>query len=416
MASTPQTPKDHAIYVSAPTSPSVWSLHSLQFYSAPASPTDSDNEFSQRKMEMNEDFNSNFDDFEFETSKNFGPGGFGFETSGPFECLSDDQERQVKEKQPQRGDSLPTMAFADELFYNGLVMPLKLPPRLQYVNDTKRVGLNSTASSPRSPGSGFRMPFSWWTMSDDDFDPFTVALEKVKGEKRRKNHANHHRRSRSLSPFRTTTPKRSNDDSEGWNQDQDKLGSPLELKQYQFGPNPDGPKESKGSAYARWVRDQNQQMGLKKSPNAETSPKGPSKTKGWFRKGVKPVKMEQEGAINPTSTTIPWPKVKKGERSEESGEGSCYVETRVQKVGRFLMRYASFGRENNEDKPIEQEKALVKASYFRGLSFSFKGNANRNGKKKKVHGESNMAIAKAWPRPKLTLCLGYGIGSPRART
>ncbi|MED6172003.1 hypothetical protein PIB30_046085 [Stylosanthes scabra] len=109
------------------------------------------------------------------------------------------------------------MAFADELFNDGKVLPLepppalKLPPRLIRNNgDSGSVvasAQSSTLTSPKSPALVLRMlPFSRHSLWNDDFDPFAVALEKVKDDKRGNSSSkakNDLRRTRSLSPFRS---------------------------------------------------------------------------------------------------------------------------------------------------------------------------------------------------------------------
>ncbi|KAL9315710.1 hypothetical protein ACSQ67_016711 [Phaseolus vulgaris] len=174
----------------------------MYFYSAPTSlrlklrtPFDSQTCPTTPRETAYEDANSTMDEFEFETSRRFNS------------SVSDlDSETDPKDYENPFGDSLHSKAFADELFCDGKVLPLmpplKLPPRLH------KIGVSSIhrskLASPRSPGSMFRLRFSRHTLWNDDFDPFMVALEKVRGEKRRKPNARHvFRRSRSLSSFRS---------------------------------------------------------------------------------------------------------------------------------------------------------------------------------------------------------------------
>lgn len=124
--------------------------------------------------------------------------GFEFETGRGY-------VRQSEEQQKVCGDSLPTMAFADELFCDGKVMPLKLPPRLFQKGDHGNImssTQSSTVTSPKSPGSMLRLPFS--RLWKDDFDPFMVALEKVREDKRGNSKAKHDLR-RTRSHCDTTT-------------------------------------------------------------------------------------------------------------------------------------------------------------------------------------------------------------------
>ncbi|CAA2991959.1 Hypothetical predicted protein [Olea europaea subsp. europaea] len=113
------------------------------YYSALASPS--------RKIwipsKQKDDQNSDFDDFEFETSNKFS-GCLAFEWSKKFEGSGCNQDVTIKERHREREDSLPSMAFADELFLNGLAMPLELPPRLQYDIDAQSISLRLFASTP----------------------------------------------------------------------------------------------------------------------------------------------------------------------------------------------------------------------------------------------------------------------------
>lgn len=203
MSSASSCSKEMFCFYSAPTSPSRLKLREhTGFQTGPSTP---------RGYEA-EDVNSNFNEFEFETSRRFNHSELGgTETNQkdvkvkPF-----DHKQEQQEQQRLCGDSLlPTMAFADELFCDGrvlpLIPPLKLPPRLLQKGDGNNLSTqSSTVTSPRSPGSVFRLPFSRHSLWNDGFDPFMVALEKVREEKRGKPKGNHGlRRSRSLSPLRS---------------------------------------------------------------------------------------------------------------------------------------------------------------------------------------------------------------------
>ncbi|GMI89084.1 hypothetical protein HRI_002577700 [Hibiscus trionum] len=160
---------DDSFYMSAPTSPrrSSPEVGGLCFFSVPTSPTKT------TLKSAYQDWTSNGDEFEFE-----------FETSRRFIV----GEREAAESQPE--ESLPAMAFADELFHDGKVMPLKPPPGLQHHHKQ-----SSILSSPRSSSGGLRLSFQRRSLWNDDFDPFMAALKNVKEEK-----AKNHRRARSLSP------------------------------------------------------------------------------------------------------------------------------------------------------------------------------------------------------------------------
>ncbi|KAF8039632.1 hypothetical protein BT93_B1991 [Corymbia citriodora subsp. variegata] len=141
------------------------------------------------------------------SSKDGHGGDFEFGTSRRFEdvVLGKPARRQQHQQQeePQKRESpreQPCMAFADELFCDGRVKPLKLPPRLQNDGaDGSRAQTPgaSPATSPRDAGVRKRLARqrSLW---DDNFDPFEAALESVRAEERDVGR----RRSRSLSPFR----------------------------------------------------------------------------------------------------------------------------------------------------------------------------------------------------------------------
>nr|KYP73235.1 hypothetical protein KK1_005850 [Cajanus cajan] len=186
-------------FYSAPTSPSGLKLRPVSPFGSRTGPT-------TPRATTHEDANSNVDEFEFETSRRFNVSVRDLDT----ETNQKDHENQQEKQRLCGGDSLQTMAFADELFCDGKVLPLmqlpplKLPPRLHQSGDGSIVSTHSsTLTSPRSPGSVLRLQFSRHSLWNDDFDPFMVALEKVREEKRGKPSARHGlRRTRSLSPFR----------------------------------------------------------------------------------------------------------------------------------------------------------------------------------------------------------------------
>ncbi|KAL2535931.1 uncharacterized protein Fot_17322 [Forsythia ovata] len=289
------------------------------------------------------------------------------------------QDDPIKERYHKREDSLPCMAFADELFLNGLVMPLKLPPRLQYDSDVHSISQRSFASTPRSPRTTCRIPFARQNAWDDDFDPFTVALKKVREEKK----GNDHRRSKSHSLFTTSKSKCSTP----------REGSPMSSQVQVSTPTYSMPMESKGSAYARWVRNQTKEVGL--------SPKGPKSPRGLFFGGrVRPVQTESEGSNKPFSTT--------------GIHGENAVENKVQKFKGLLLRFATFGREKSKSKQTKKTSEPWTPRKFRQSSFRFEGNGCVVGKET-MPSDANMAVAeyKKPMKPTLALCLGYGVESPR---
>ncbi|KAI9077503.1 hypothetical protein K1719_040525 [Acacia pycnantha] len=141
----------------------------MLFYSVPTSPTFKFKTSSLYGYDLDEH------EFEFDTSRRFlDP--CDFET---------DQRKEEEEGERKSGDS---MAFADELFCDGKVLPLplKLPPRLQNGDGRKTSTPSSTASmSPRSLGLTVRRTFSGRSLWNDDFDPFMVALKVVRDEEKR---------------------------------------------------------------------------------------------------------------------------------------------------------------------------------------------------------------------------------------
>lgn len=324
------------MYMSAPSSPTRFSSPNnlVHFYSARTSP---------HQMEsVLEDVNTNFDDFEFETSKRFRQEGY-----------SELQRRPTFE-------TFVPMAFADELFSNGHVVPLKPPPHLNYCFPNANSNKSSSTSSSPNPVRKTSFP-RWKNTWNDEFDPFAVALEKVKEEKRGKSH--HHRRSRSLSPFRTTTPPL---------QDQNKQGDlSLELMKHQMGPN--SPQENDP----------------KKSSQMVVSPKGPpNKLKGLpFGKKVRPLKARHEGTMKAVeeSETL---ESSKGENKEQKGKG-------------FL------GKENNEVKVMTEQVAALWKKYWRG---KLKENAHKSTNKEIVE-EPKVEITPY--RPRFGLCLSFRMESTR---
>ncbi|KAG6414023.1 hypothetical protein SASPL_126739 [Salvia splendens] len=347
------------LYMTAPSSPNG---HSMEFYySAPASP--------QRAMIKagGDNLSSRVDEFEFGTSKRF----------------SGERESPVSgDRGHERGDSLPAMAFADELFLNGLVMPLELPlngvvmplkppPRLH----------KSALSSPRSPATVCRIPFARKSSRNDDFDPFMVALEKVREEKRGRN--SHHRSSRSYSPFRafsrSSTTVTHDNDAQSHSPDLLRGNSLVEpMPAPALASSFSGPLDFKGSAYARWVRDQSRH-GL--------SPKSPSRL--LFRQRVRPL----SGSDKPPSPA-----------ANHVGKRRGNVEaSKVQKLKGLLVKYASFGRGHSGSKQTKMSTEAHNFSYFGRLSFRFKGNGHGNNTKKTIPANAKMAVVPY--KPSAAFCL-----------
>lgn len=368
--------------MTAPNSPNGNSRSSSMefYYSAPASPRRRAGCAAYKTSD--DHLGSSFDEFEFETSKRFSSQLQSERSESP---VSGDggHEHEGRGKYRERGDSLPAMAFADELFLNGLVMPLKPPPRLHCDTEFNSFSHKSPLSSPKSPRTVCRIPFARKSSWNDDFDPFMVALEKVREEKRGRN--SHHRRSRSYSPFRAMSKSSSVTADSNENSPMEPMPAPAPPPSYS------GPLDFKGSAYARWVRDQTRH-GL--------SPKSP---RGFlFRQRVRPLKTEQDVLDKPTQPSGAHAGEKCG-----NAEGS-----KVQKLKGLLVRYASFGRGSSGSKQTKTSSEARKLSYFGRVSFKFKGSAHGNSKKK-IPADTRMAIVKTvQSKPSIYFCLGYGVGSP----
>ncbi|KAK9082021.1 hypothetical protein Syun_031003 [Stephania yunnanensis] len=130
---------------------------------------------------------------------------FEFDISQHFRSLCDEEQQEEK---PQEEQASLSMSFADELFCDGQVLPLKLPPRLQYSQCTKHRNRKSNAAVlTKSKSLLSKRPFHRWSFRKNetkDFDPFKVALEHVRMETRSSDMSSpYHRRARSLSPKRS---------------------------------------------------------------------------------------------------------------------------------------------------------------------------------------------------------------------
>ncbi|KAG7950734.1 hypothetical protein I3843_13G130800, partial [Carya illinoinensis] len=367
-------------YVSAPTSPSRWNLQeNMEFYSVPTSPTRgvSSNalfgfETEPPSPRTYEDANSTLDDFEFETSCRFNPKDM--IVIRDLEKSMFDRPEQQKQQFKKRGDSFPSanMAFADELFCNGKVLPLtpplKLPPCLQ--NGSKSGNYSSTFSS--SPSSVLRLPFSPRRMWNDDFDPFTVALDNVREEKRGA--------SRPQIRSSDLAEDLDNQNDNYWDHpiavDESSPTNGLQVKQVEG--SPIKLAEPKGLSFARKVR-------LVKIGNEL-----PSKTNSATSSGSDSVEAGETA------------------KRLESGVGSSSTrESKRQKIKNFLFRSASMSKAS-EGKKREQNAAAAfwKLPFLRKLSFKPGGSDQDNAGDKTLAKVPKMALMPY--KPKLLMCMGFG--------
>ncbi|KAG6570429.1 hypothetical protein SDJN03_29344, partial [Cucurbita argyrosperma subsp. sororia] len=166
-------------------------MKNMEFCSAPSSPKRYKSPFGHSRP------NSTIDEFEFETSSRFNLNDVDFD-------LEDRPEQQSKKRVQIEDASLPAMAFADELFSDGKVLPLpprlKIPPPHERLND-HRSGKSSTTSSPRSPVAALKIKFVHQNLWNDDFDPFLVALQNVKKDGTGKTQENSNGPESAHSPF-----------------------------------------------------------------------------------------------------------------------------------------------------------------------------------------------------------------------
>lgn len=412
-----EIPNEFYGYPSAATSPiSVSSIEDgMNFYSAPTSPTsDVSNTFFGSLTEPTTPTRSYDQDFEFATSRRFN-----------HSFSTDVKSRNEKpQKIRDRGSSppLPAMAFADELFCDGKVVPLaapqlKLPPGFFHGND-KFGSRHSVTTEPRSPRSVVRLPFPRPSLWNDDFDPFMVALENVKVEEKRgkKMEGKNSRRARSLSPLRS----RPDEHPTGFGT------AHRMMEEKHFGSN--GLTEPNGTVSPRWAGPQ-EEMKEAKSPREEIGfelngpmgqpnglpvvnqerkcPKGLAEPKGVvFARRVRQVKMDQENPNGPNVASVQRSASERGHMSNGSGGGSTTGENKRQKIMRLLFRVASSKKESDENKVKEQNATLWKPTFLRRLSFKSREQTQYNGDKSVVSQVAKMTIIQY--RPRLSLCIGHG--------
>ncbi|WCJ28977.1 hypothetical protein M5689_010644 [Euphorbia peplus] len=262
---------------------------------------------------------------------------------------------ELKEKKKNRGrryhESLPAMAFADELFSDGKMMPLNPPPSQMSIN----------GSSPMNPNARFRIPFtkSLW---NDDFDPFMVALEAVREEKREATH----RRAKSMLPLPTCT-----------------TFNPEEMHEHCLHSSPliVSPSRLKEPTVLRV--DHN---GPGKSPIRLSEPKGV-----LFARRARMVKL---GYNYEKPISIPEPILEESTLSERRRRRNTW-----HKMLSFHLRSV---RDEKTEKDLNVEFARSK---LKELSFKSKKLINAQEEKKEMQ-ITKLSLVRY--RPKLLLCMGYG--------
>ncbi|KAL5833341.1 hypothetical protein ACOSQ3_017015 [Xanthoceras sorbifolium] len=369
---------NESLYLSAPTTPTPFTLDHLNFYSAPTSPIPTSKTFTYDYDDDYQDANNSFIEFEFETSRLFIPEDDDFDQMG--QSFDSPYDQQQEHHQHKDKESLPAMAFADELFCDGKVMPLKPPPRLNF-NDNS----SCLSSSPRSPTVALKFPFPRRSLWNDDFDPFAVALENVKDDNNieKRNKEKDYRPARSVSPVRALNPKRPNKSMSFHHQDINRSGHDQNGQM-----EPEGP-------YSIWFPYRNRKM----EPIRLAEPKGV-----LFARHTRLVKMGHEKAKRQKET---------GKNGKVSEESSGTRESKRQRMKKLLLRSASMGigRASNEEKHKDQSESLPpnpKKRFSRKFSFMPTGNsiAHQCNEEKSVSQVTKLTLMQY--RPRLFLCMGYG--------
>lgn len=378
------TTDQDSFYMSAPTSPD-----GLSFYSVPTSPIRKpsksfyDAESEPTTPLSHEDASSGFIDFEFDTSRfNLAVYDNKFETSPTFEIPCVQVQQKQKQQEKCTGSSLTAMAFADELFCDGKVMPLKPPPCLQYCNS---VGCSSTLSSPRSPSGRLKFSFQRRSLWNDDFDPFMAALEIVKEEQKEKTQ----RRARSMSPLLARSPEEHGNGSislknhQGIKQSRSDLDWHTEL--------------SASGPCSMWEPNQKGNMGRheQRIPIRLSEPKGI-----LYARRARIAKMGHEKPEKPSLRKEP----ESGETGEclKEAEGRNRRRSKRQKIKKFLLR--STGRTCNEEQKKDESDRFSERSYSRNLSFKSMKLAQYN-EEKRVSEVTKISTIQ--DRPKIFPCMGF---------
>ncbi|KAG4964510.1 hypothetical protein AAZX31_14G035300 [Glycine max] len=357
-------------FYSAPTSPSRLKLRAP--FGSQTGPT------TPRAATHEDDADSNVNEFEFETSRRFNV------SVGDLDTETNQKDENLF------GDSLQTMAFADELFCDGKVLPLmpplKLPPRMHQNGDGSIMSTHSsTLTSPRSPGSVLRLRFSRQSLWNDDFDPFMVALEKVREEKRGNPSARHGlRRTRSLSPFRSFNKK----------------------SEKNVGISKSSQLESHCCDTAQLVCELNKEPLKQVSGriNVLSEPKGL-----MFAKQVRLV-----GVSNDTTTLerTSVSKVATETKKDEGKRGGFWRRNKRENIKKFLFGTSNMWKANAHHKLEDKIAAQEKQPLVRKLDMkSVKATESTQWDKDPRTGElTKMRLVCHRPLPRFFLCLGYEEG------
>ncbi|XP_062082310.1 uncharacterized protein LOC133788738 isoform X2 [Humulus lupulus] len=373
----------------------------MSFYSAPTSPT---SEFSS--TEPTTPISTATNNTYYEDCPNFNLDDFEFDTSLRFIHYNDFEPETPPEHDPWRGDSLPQMSFADELFCDGKVVPLapppplKLPPRLSGKNCGAPV-------SPRTPRSVLKLPVSRQCLWNDDFDPFMAAIENVREGMRGKNH----RRARSLSPLKARPGESVGlEDTEG-PIIKNGLNS-IELRQ----PN--------RSASLRWtyprekspMKETGFQSSKERQPYGSASPKRERKSskvlaepKGvTIARRVRDAKMDPRKPTEPITTRAQQPTAQTGNSTLLRIGETCTREIKRQKITWLPFKGPSNKKVIDEENKVKDQNAglLSKATFLSRLSFKSTKKAHYNEDQRAMSQAAKMSIVQY--RPRLSLCLGYG--------
>ncbi|KAI5433381.1 hypothetical protein KIW84_020597 [Lathyrus oleraceus] len=367
----------------------------LFFYSAPTSPSrlkfidHIGSQTGPTTPRSYEDVNSNLDRFEFETSRRFNH-------SELIGSKVDRKDAKVfEEHQRLCEDSLPTMAFADELFCDGKVMPmmppLKLPPRLVQNGDSAQ---SSRATSPKSPTSKLRLPFSrLW--KNDDFDPFKVAFEKVREDKRGKSKGREHglRRTRSLSPLRDFNKcDKHVGQSESRKHDESHCCEKLPLMSF-----PEG-------QMLRELLEEPMHEALGRE-NIVSEPKGLA-----FARQVREVKVANDTnfEFEPKKTLVS-NAAKEPKKDENKKSGFWTRNKKIESIKKFFFGNSNKGKASDQQKLEDKKEAIGKQTLVKKLDMkSVSSTQSTSWSKDEISGEfTKMRLVCHRPLPKSFLCLGY---------